>query len=95
MALVLLLGYIYTFRPVRLKDHVLSSLLIGLGASFAFLYGFITPFMAVSSFYIGLVPIEGSIQATITQESLLISFFAFIGLVIGSMITDIDGFERG
>jgi len=96
IGILAVLAYIYSFPPLRLKRHAMSSLLIGLGTAMAFISGYITPFSEVAGF-------EGSdvhyltgtvISAPLDPFALILAFFAFLGLVIGSMITDIDGHEE-
>jgi len=96
--LILLLSYVYSFKPVRFKKHILSPMLIGLGTFFAFVFGFLTPFSVVAT-------VSGS-QGTIayltgdvampqlTAEAFYVGFFMFAGLVIGSMVTDIEGYQE-
>lgn len=96
--IVLFLGYLYSFKPVRFKDHFLSPLLIGLGTFLAFLFGFVTPYSVIN-----LVPIPGGsipvvtgevLSPIISQEALFFGLIMFLGLVVGSMVTDIDGFQE-
>ena len=47
IAAILTLSYVYSFKPVRFKARVLSPMLIGLGAFFAFVFGYIA--LSVSS----------------------------------------------
>jgi len=98
MLLILFLGYLYSFKPVRFKDHSLSPLLIGLGTFLAFLFGFLAPYSVIN-----LVPVPGGsipvvtgevLSPTIGQEALFFGMIMFLGLVIGSMVTDVDGFQE-
>jgi 4-hydroxybenzoate polyprenyltransferase len=95
---VLVLAYLYSFKPARFKDHILSPFLIGLGTFLAFIYGCLTPYSQV-----GVLP-SGSGEISfltgevlfpaLTPEAFLLGFFMFLGLVIGSMVTDVDGLEE-
>ncbi|MFP4545863.1 MAG: UbiA family prenyltransferase [Methanomassiliicoccales archaeon] len=95
---ILGLSYIYSFQPFRFKDHLLSPLLIGLGTFLAFLFGSLTPFSQVDEFTSG-----GVYAPHLTGEVVLpspgmevfyIGLFMFIGLVVGSMVTDVDGYRE-
>jgi len=98
IALVLGLSYVYSFKPVRFKDHVLSPILIGLGTFLAFLFGCLTPYSEVEVISSGsdaMAYLTGSvIFPVLTQEAFLLGFFMFLGLAIGSMVTDVDGYEE-
>lgn len=92
---ILVLSYIYSFPPFRLKNHLLSSVLVGLGAALVLMYGATAPFNEiVVRPVVGPLPTGVMIQPELTPFALLLSFFAIIGLVVGSMITDVDGFEE-
>ncbi|MBI0584828.1 MAG: UbiA family prenyltransferase [Methanomassiliicoccus sp.] len=95
---IFLLGAVYSFRPVRFKDRLLSPLLLGAGAFLAFIYGFMTPLspMVLYQGDPGLV-LPGSWELlfpTPTAQAVLIGLYMFLGLVVGSMVTDIDGYEE-
>jgi 4-hydroxybenzoate polyprenyltransferase len=91
------LAYAYSFRPIRFKERVLSPLLMGLGTFLAFLYGSLTPYSEVL-FFSGdpSVPyLTGEvIKPLLTMEGLIIGAFCFAGLIIGSMVMDIEGYEE-
>ncbi|MDD1771573.1 MAG: UbiA family prenyltransferase [Methanomassiliicoccales archaeon] len=93
---ILGLAFIYSFPPVRFKNALLSPLLMGAGTFLAFLYGAMTPYAEVG--YVGseMIPyLTGkTVVAILSLDSLMIGLFMFIGLVIGSIITDIDGYEE-
>ena len=95
---ILALSFIYSFRPVRFKDHILSPVLIGLGTFLAFIYGYLTPYSEVDQIMTvnGPVPfLTGAVKIpALTPEGFLLGFFMFIGLAVGSMVTDIDGYEE-
>lgn len=92
------LSFIYSFKPVRFKEHILSPALIGLGTFVAFLYGFVTPYSVVEEFTTGGVfapHLTGAVVTpSLTLESFYIGLYMFLGLVIGSMVTDIDGYDE-
>ncbi len=92
------LSFIYSFKPVRFKEHILSPALIGLGTFVAFLYGFITPYSVVEEFTTGGIfapHLTGMVVSpSLTLESFYIGLYMFLGLVIGSMVTDVDGYEE-
>ncbi|MDD1747175.1 MAG: UbiA family prenyltransferase [Methanomassiliicoccales archaeon] len=98
MATILALAYLYSFKPVRFKDHVLSPLLIGLGTFLAFIFGCLTPYSEVEVVPSGsgeLAYLTGAVVfPALTPEALLLGFFMFLGLAIGSMVTDVDGYEE-
>jgi len=95
---VLGLSWIYSFKPVRFKDHILSPVLIGLGTFLAFLYGHSTPYSEVVEYASGNVyapHLTGNVFVPqLSTEGFFVGFFMFLGLVVGSMITDIDGYEE-
>ncbi|MFA5313379.1 MAG: UbiA family prenyltransferase [Methanomassiliicoccales archaeon] len=94
MAAVLLLSYAYSCPPFRMKKMLFSPLLMGLGTFLAFLFGAMTPYSEVS-FVSGLPYITGSvIEPGLTSDALLVGAFMFLGLVIGSMVTDVDGYAE-
>ena len=98
LAVVFVLSYLYSFRPVRFKDQVLSPALIGLGAALAFLYGYLTPYTVVVTQYQYDTPVHfltGDVGvAPIGLMAFMIAAVIFLGLVIGSMVTDISGYEE-
>ncbi len=98
LALVFILSYLYSFRPVRFKEQVMSPALIGIGASLAFLYGYLTPYTVVETMYQYDTPVHfltGAIGvAPLNLTAFLIGAVIFLGLVIGSMVTDVSGYEE-
>ncbi len=98
IVVVLALAYLYSFKPVRFKDHVLSPIMIGAGGFLAFLYGYLTPFSTVVVITGGVNPIiylDGTVTFPVVAiQGLLIALFILFGLAIGSMITDISGYEE-
>lgn len=91
------LAIIYSFRPLRLKKHLLRPLLMGLGTFLAFLYGSFTPYTEILQFS-GDPPVPyltGMVLIPpLTPEVLIVGFCCFAGLVIGSMIMDIEGYKE-
>jgi 4-hydroxybenzoate polyprenyltransferase len=98
IGLIFVLSFIYSFKPVRFKAHILSPMLIGLGTFFAFLFGYLTPYSVVAMVdgAQGLIPyLTGAVeQPALTPEGFYLGFFGFAGLVIGSMVTDIEGYHE-
>lgn len=92
------MSFIYSFPPIRFKRYLMSPLLIGLGTFFAFIYGALTPYSEININYVGpnpLVFLTGTvIQPDLPIGTFLLGFYMFVGLVIGSMVTDIDGYEE-
>jgi 4-hydroxybenzoate polyprenyltransferase len=98
LLVIFALSFIYSFRPVRFKEHILSPALIGLGTFLAFLFGYLTPYSVVARMPTpdgGIPYLSGEVVSpTLTHESFLIGFFIFVGLAVGSMVTDIEGYEE-
>jgi 4-hydroxybenzoate polyprenyltransferase len=98
LAAVFVLSYLYSFRPIRFKDQVMSPALIGIGAVLAFSYGYLTPYTVVVTQYEYDTPVRfltGDIGvAPLSLTAFVIAAMIFLGLVIGSMVTDIVGFEE-
>lgn len=98
ICVILALSYMYTFPPFRFKDHVMSPLLIGLGTFLVFLFGSLTPYSQVAEYTSGgvfLPHLTGEvIFPSPGMEVFYVGFYMFIGLVVGSMITDVDGYEE-
>ncbi len=94
IAMLAALAYIYSFPPLRLKRHAMSPLLIGMGTSLAFIYGYTAPFSEVAGFEgRDLYYLTGEvISAPLGPFAIMVAAFMFIGLVVGSLITDIDGY---
>jgi 4-hydroxybenzoate polyprenyltransferase len=98
LAAIYVLAFAYSLPPVRFKEHILSPLLIGAGAFLAFLYGFATPLSPIrlyldnpdlvwpDSWNVLLPPLTG--------QAVVIGLYMFVGLVVGSMVTDIDGYQE-
>lgn len=98
LVIIFVLGAIYSFRPVRFKERILSPLLLGAGAFLAFIYGFITPLSPIE-LYQGdpsLVYPESwnLLFPTPTAQAVMLGMYMFMGLVVGSMVTDIDGYNE-
>jgi 4-hydroxybenzoate polyprenyltransferase len=98
LAAVFILSFLYSFRPVRFKNYTMSSVMVGLGAFLAFVYGFLTPFSVVDTQYSYDKPINyltGAVDvAPLDISAIVIGLIIFLGLVIGSMVTDLDGYEE-
>ncbi len=97
MVVILALAWFYSFKPVRLKENVLSPLLMGLGAFLVLIYGALTPYSQIL-FFDGDPPVPyltgNVIVPTLGPEAYLLGVFIFLGLVIGSMIMDIEGYDE-
>ncbi|MGD0818148.1 MAG: UbiA family prenyltransferase [Methanomassiliicoccales archaeon] len=98
LAAVFVISYLYSFRPVRFKDQVLSPALIGIGAALAFFYGYLTPYTVVETMYQYDTPVHfltGAVGvASMSLTAFMIGAVIFLGLVIGSMVTDVSGYEE-
>ncbi|MGD0056398.1 MAG: UbiA family prenyltransferase [Methanomassiliicoccales archaeon] len=95
---ILAFSWVYSFRPIRFKDHILSPALIGLGTFLAFLYGHSTPYSEIAYYTSGSTrwsSLTGNVfLPQLTTESFIIGFFMFLGLTVGSMVTDVEGYEE-
>ncbi|HTY47133.1 MAG TPA: UbiA family prenyltransferase [Methanomassiliicoccales archaeon] len=95
---ILLLAYAYSFKPIRFKEKLLSPLLMGLGTFLAYLYGYLTPYSVVQKLTEGgiYMPfLTGDVPTPVlTSAGFLLGVFMFVGLVIGSMVMDLDGYEE-
>lgn len=98
LAVIYSLSYVYSFPPVRFKERILSPLLLGMGTFLAFLYGYMTPLSAVRLFQgdpdLVYPDSWAPVMPPLTMQAVLLGMYMFIGLVVGSMITDIDGYEE-
>ncbi len=98
MVAILVLAYAYSFRPIRFKAHLLSPLMIGLGTFLAFLFGYLTPYSEVQSYFQSGVTyyyLTGAVFVPrLVPEGFLIAFLMFLGLVVGSIVMDIRGYEE-
>lgn len=95
LLMILALSYIYSFPPFRLKRHILSSVLIGAGAALVLMYGATVPLSDIIVLNIvGPQPTGAFIYPTLSPFIFLLSSLAIMGLVVGSMVTDIEGFEE-
>jgi 4-hydroxybenzoate polyprenyltransferase len=98
LAAVFVLSYLYSFKPIRFKDQVMSPALIGIGAALAFFYGYLTPYTVVVTQFQYDHPVRyltGAIGvAPMGLTSFMVGAVIFLGLVIGSMVTDITGYEE-
>lgn len=98
LLIILALSYIYSMRPFRFKEHLLSPALIGLGTSLAFIFGFLTPYTVMldtpNAVDVDVVPLAEVAFPALTVNGFLAAIYAFLGLVVGSMVTDVDGYEE-
>jgi 4-hydroxybenzoate polyprenyltransferase len=92
MALGIFFGTIYSVPPIRIRDRVYGSMIIGIGSSIAFFLGFLTP---------GYVKVMHGANAgqimrmfpEITTDALIIGGLIFVALTIGSLIKDYKDYE--
>jgi 4-hydroxybenzoate polyprenyltransferase len=98
LAGVFALSYLYSFKPVRFKDQMMSPALIGMGAALAFFYGYLTPYTVVVTQYQYDLPVHyltgDNGVAPLGLTAFMIGAVIFLGLVIGSMVTDVSGYEE-
>jgi 4-hydroxybenzoate polyprenyltransferase len=97
MLAILTLAWAYSFRPLRFKENVLSPFLMGMGTFLALMYGAMTPYRQILFFDVDPpVPyVTGDIIVPgLGPEGFLLGLFVFVGLVVGSMIMDIEGYEE-
>jgi len=98
LAGVFALSYLYSFKPVRFKDQMMSPALIGMGAALAFFYGYLTPYTVVVTQYQYDLPMHyltgDNGVAPLGLTAFMIGAVIFLGLVIGSMVTDVSGYEE-
>jgi 4-hydroxybenzoate polyprenyltransferase len=96
MAIILTLAYLYSFEPVRFKSNLLSPLMIGMGTALAFIYGYLTPYSVIEPYTEGHIyypHLTGAVPIpTLTMLGVELAALMFLGLVVGSMVTDIKGF---
>ncbi len=98
LSAIYVLSLLYSFPPVRFKEQLLSPLLLGLGTFLAFLYGYMTPLSAVRLYQSDPNMVYPDSWATVmptpTAQAGLLGMYMFLGLAVGSMVTDIDGFQE-
>jgi homogentisate phytyltransferase/homogentisate geranylgeranyltransferase len=88
----LILGTIYSVKPIRLRDTAFSTMVIGGGSIIAFFIGYVTPA------YIQVMhgPSAGEIvytYPTFTLQALIIGLIIFVALSIGSLAKDYKDFK--
>jgi 4-hydroxybenzoate polyprenyltransferase len=88
----LFFGTIYSVPPLRLRDGVFSTVIIGIGSSIAYFLGYITPA------YIKVMhgELAGQVMRTcpeFTTDSIVIGILIFIALTVGSLIKDYKDYE--
>ena len=98
LAGVFALSYLYSFKPVRFKDQMMSPALIGMGAALAFFYGYLTPYTVVVTQYQYDLPVHfltgDNGVAPMSLTAFMIGAVIFLGLFIGSTVTDVSGYEE-
>lgn len=88
----LILAVLYSVPPIRLRDSIFSTSIIGLGSSLAFFLGFYTP--AYFKKWYG--PQAGEIVRVfppLSNDSLIIGLLIFVGLSIGPLIKDYKDYQ--
>jgi 4-hydroxybenzoate polyprenyltransferase len=77
---------------------MMSPALIGMGAALAFFYGYLTPYTVVVTQYQYDLPVHyltgDNGVAPLGLTAFMIGAVIFLGLVIGSMVTDVSGYEE-
>jgi 4-hydroxybenzoate polyprenyltransferase len=96
-AAILLLGWAYSYPPLRLKEHLLRPLIMGLGTFLAFLFGYLTPFGVidyVSWNHTGAFLTGEMMSASLSMTAIEVGLCMLFGLLVGSMVTDVDGYAE-
>jgi homogentisate phytyltransferase/homogentisate geranylgeranyltransferase len=88
----LFFGTIYSVPPIRLRDGIFSTTIIGIGSAIAFFIGYVTPG------YVKVMHGEmaGGIVRTypeFTPDALVIGLIIFVALTIGPLIKDYKDYE--
>ena len=88
----LFFGTIYSVPPLRLRDSVFSTAIIGIGSSIAYFLGYVTPA------YIKVMhgELAGQVMRTcpeFTTDSIVIGILIFIALTVGPLIKDYKDYE--
>lgn len=81
------LATIYSVPPVRLRNSIFSTTIIGLGSTLAFLIGYFAPSYTI----LGDEIIRS--YPPLTNFAIIIGWIIFISLSVGSMVKDIDDYE--
>jgi 4-hydroxybenzoate polyprenyltransferase len=91
MLLGIFFGTIYSVPPMRLRDSVLSTMIIGIGSSIAFFLGYLTPqyVKQPGETATGLV----RVFPEITTDAMVIGALIFIALTIGPLIKDYKDYQ--
>jgi 4-hydroxybenzoate polyprenyltransferase len=87
--LALFFGYLYSAPPIRLRNKVFSTTIIGLGSSLAFLIGYVTSSTFNQGYFF---PVWTSI-INISSEVIFTGVIIFIVFTFGSMIKDLKDVE--
>lgn len=84
----LVLGFIYSAPPIRIRNRIFSTFMIGLGCASAFLWGYLVP----SAYVLDYVVIWQSITS-VSFDVLSIAIVIFIAFSVGPVIKDLKDFE--
>jgi 4-hydroxybenzoate polyprenyltransferase len=88
----LFFGTIYSVPPIRIRDSIFSTTIIGIGSTIAFLLGYYAPSF-VKVMYGENAGNIMRIYPDLTMESAIIGFLIFIALTIGPLIKDYKDYE--
>ncbi len=88
----LVFGSMYSMPPLRIRDSVFSTSIIGIGSAIAFFLGYSTP-AYVKVMHGEMAGSITRIYPEFTMESALIGFLIFIALTIGPLIKDYKDYE--
>jgi len=85
------LGILYSKPPVRLRNSIVSTTIIGLGSMIGFFIGYLTP--AYNEIRTTMPPVLLRETSSLTSESLSIGLLIFVLLSIGPLLTDLKDYE--
>ncbi|OPY33382.1 MAG: bacteriochlorophyll/chlorophyll a synthase [Methanomassiliicoccales archaeon PtaU1.Bin124] len=94
---ILFIGWAYSYPPLRLKEQLLRPLTMGIGTFLAFLFGYLTPYGQVNYVkwqYIGPYLTGNMLTASLSMTALEVGLCMLVGLFVGSMVTDVDGYSE-
>jgi 4-hydroxybenzoate polyprenyltransferase len=92
VAIGLFFGTIYSMPPIRIRDGVFSTTIIGIGSSIAFFLGFYTPSYAKVMYgkFAGEIM---RVYPDLSTDSIIIGVLIFVALTIGPLIKDYKDYE--
>ena len=88
----LFLGTIYSVPPLRLRNGIFSTMVIGIGSAIAYFIGYVTP-TYMREMHGALANTNIRNYPTISTDSIIIGVLIFITLSIGSLIKDYKDYE--